>query len=279
MSHLIENKVLMWWMVAPGPKLLSCWCCWPPSTIKVTLQKWQHEIVWPKYRTKWQENVIGPQSGFIPSELKPCYRQFGVDRCTYWESDIAVEKLRRTWKFWFYFSLCENTMGSNDKLNNQHIQFHSSIHTLVGLNENQCPRVRFQQLLYLIWFWRLSRHWKCHGRSIKTNQNSRLPGIWTTGEVHRLLQYCSSHEISKGVMYLSSACCRSSAISTSRTAIVTMSDCRILGGLGRFATVSQPAPTIQPHHRPMLSSERSSTSSNDGSLSSTRCLRYFSLWL
>ena len=66
------------------PKLSSCWYFWPPSTIKVTLQKWQHEIVWPNYRTKWQENTIGPQGGYIPSEWKPRYSQFGVDRYTYW---------------------------------------------------------------------------------------------------------------------------------------------------------------------------------------------------
>ena len=133
MSHLIShvggNKVLMWWMDVHVPKLSPCWYYWPPSTAKVTLQKWQHEVVWPNHRTKWQENAIGSQSGSIMSEWKPRYRRFGVYRHTYWESGIAVEKLRRIWMFWFYLSLCENTMGYKHKLNNQHIQFRSLVHT------------------------------------------------------------------------------------------------------------------------------------------------------
>ena len=150
-----------------GPKLSSCWYFWPPSTIKVTLQKRQHEIVWPNHRVEWQENAIGPQGGCIMSDWKPPYRQFGVDRHAYWESGIAVEKLRRIWKFWLYLSLCENAMGSKHKLSNQHIQFHSLTHTLAGLNENLHPRVQFQQLLYFIWFWRLSQNWKICCKSTK----------------------------------------------------------------------------------------------------------------
>ena len=55
------------------------------------------------------------------------------------------------WKFWFYLSLCDNAMGSKHKLNNQHIHFHFLIHTLAGLNENQYPRVQFQELLHITW--------------------------------------------------------------------------------------------------------------------------------
>ena len=36
------------------------------------------------------------------------------------------------------------------ELNNQHIHFHSLVHTLAGLRENQYPRAQFQELLYLI---------------------------------------------------------------------------------------------------------------------------------
>ena len=156
------------------PKLSSCWYSWPLSAMKVTLRKQQHEIIWPNYRTKWQENAIEPQRGYIPSEWKPSYRQFGVDRYTYWESDVAEEKVRRIWKFWFCLSLCENTMGSKHKLNNQHMQFHSLVHTLAGLDENQHPRVQVQLLLYLIWYWRLSSWRKIYWNSTKPRRNDPL---------------------------------------------------------------------------------------------------------
>ena len=170
------------------PKLSSCWYFWPPSTIKVTLQKCQHDIVWPNHRPNCQKNVIEPQRGYIPSEWKPRYCQFGVDRHTYWESGIAVEKLRRIWKFWFYLSLCDNAMGSKHKLNNQHIHFLSSVHTLAGLNENQHPRLQFQELLYLIWFWRSSHDRKNHGKSTKHPQNDLLTDTQPAEEAHRSLQ-------------------------------------------------------------------------------------------
>ena len=170
------------------PKLSSCWYLWPPSAMKVTLQKWQHDTVWPNYRTKWRGNAIGPQSACIPSEWKARYCQFGVDRYTYWESGIAVEKLRRIWKFWFYLSLCENTIGCQHKPNNQHMHCHSLVHTLAGLNENQHPRVQFQELMYLIWFWRLSQHWKIYCKPTKPQQNDLFTDTQTAGESHRSLQ-------------------------------------------------------------------------------------------
>ena len=153
-------------MDAHWPELSSCWYFWPPSTIKVTLEKWRHDIVWPNYRTKWQENAIGPQSNWMSSERKPRYPRFGVDRHNYWESDIAMEKLWKIWKFCFYLSLCENTMGYKHKPNNRHIQFHSWTHTLAGLNENLRPRVQFQELLHITWYWRLSQHRKINLRQI-----------------------------------------------------------------------------------------------------------------
>ena len=170
------------------PKLSSCWYFWPPSAIKVTLQKWQHDIVWPNHRPNCQKNGIGPQRGYIPSERKACYRRFGVDRYTYWESGIAVEKLRRIWKFWFYLSMCDNAIGSKHKLNNQHIHFHSLVHTLAGLSENQCPRLQFQELFHLIWFWRPSQHREIFGKSTKPQRNDPLAGTQTAEESHRSLQ-------------------------------------------------------------------------------------------
>ena len=170
------------------PKLSSCWYFWPPSTIKVTLQKWQHDIVCPNHRPNCQKNAIGPQRGYMPSERKPCYRRFGVDRHTYWESGIAVEKLRRIWKFWFYLPMCDNAMGSNHKLNNQHIHFHSLVHTLAGLSENQYPRVQFQDLLYITWHWRLSQDWKIYCESTNPQRNDPLTDTQSTEESDRSLQ-------------------------------------------------------------------------------------------
>ena len=170
------------------PKLPSCWYSWPPSTINVTLQKWQQDIVWPKYRTKWQENPIGPQLGYISSEWKPSYRQFGEGWYACGDYDIAVEKLRRIWKFWFYLSLCENAMGCKHKLNNQHMHFHSLAHTLAGLNENLRLSIQFQELLHITWYWRLTQHQKIYGKSTKPQRNDQLADIQTAEESHRSLQ-------------------------------------------------------------------------------------------
>ena len=181
------------------PKLPSCWYFWPPSTTKATLPTWQHDIVWPNYRTKWQENAIGPKSGHILSEMKPFYRGYGLDRYIHWENGFAVEKVRRIWKFWFYLSLCENIMGCKHKLNNQHIQSRSLVHTLAGLNENMRLSIQFQELLHITWCWRLSQHRKMHGKSTKPRRNDPASGTQLAEEAHRLPQYCHGIEISKVV--------------------------------------------------------------------------------
>ena len=170
------------------PKISSCWYSSPPSTIKCTLQKWQHEIIWPKYRSKWQENAIGPQCGCIPSDWKPRYRWFDEGWHTCDDCDVAVEKLRRIWKIWFYLSLCENAMGCKHKLNNQHMHFHSLVHTLSGSNENLRLSIQFQELLHIIWFWRLSQHWKIYCKTTKPQRNDELTDTQTAEESHRSLQ-------------------------------------------------------------------------------------------
>ena len=170
------------------PKLLSCWYFWPPCTIKCALQKWQHEIVWPNYRTKWQKIAIGPQLGYILSDWKPRYRWFDEGWCTCDDYDIAVEKLRRIWKFWFYLSLCENAMGCKHKLNNQHNHFHSLAHILAGLYANHHPGVQVQELLHITWCWRLTQHRKIYHKSTKPQQNDPLADTQTAEEAHRALQ-------------------------------------------------------------------------------------------
>ena len=62
----------------------------------------------------------------------------------------------------FYLSLCENAMGWQHKVDNPHTHFHSLVHTMAGLNENQHLSIQFQQLLLLIWFWRLFHHQKIY---------------------------------------------------------------------------------------------------------------------
>ena len=41
-------------------------------------------------------------------------------------------------------------MDCQHKLSNQHMHFHSLVHTLAGFNENQHLSVQFEDLLYLI---------------------------------------------------------------------------------------------------------------------------------
>ena len=137
---------------------------------------------------QWQENAIGPQGGYILFDWKPHYRQFGVHKHTYWESGIAVEKLRRIWKFWFYLSLCENAMGCKHKLNNQHIHFHFLVHTLAGLKENLLLSIQFQELLHITWYWRLSQHQKIYYKSTKPQQTDLLADTQTAEEPHRSLR-------------------------------------------------------------------------------------------
>ena len=131
------------------------------------LQKLQHDTVWPNYRPNPQIETIECRYIYKQFNWKPRYRRFVVVCCTHGNYDIAVEKLRRIWKFWFYLSMYDNAMGSKHKLNNQHIHFHSLVHILAGLNENQRLPAQYQELLYLIWYWRLSQHWKNYCKSTK----------------------------------------------------------------------------------------------------------------
>ena len=170
------------------PKLSSCWYFDRRNYGNFPPPNHQHDTVWPNYRPNCKKNAIGPQRRYTPSERKPCYRRFGVDRYTYWKSDIAVEKLRRIYKFCFYLLFCENAMGCQHKLNNQHIQFHSLLHTLAGLNENQCPRVQFQELLHIIWLVRLSQHREIYCNSTKPQQNDLLTDTQTAEESYQSLQ-------------------------------------------------------------------------------------------
>ena len=189
-------------MDAHGPKLSSYWWFGPSRRIKFPLQKLPQETVWPNYRPNCEKNTIGHQCGYIPSEWKPRYRWFGLDGHTYWESDIVVEKLRRIWKFWFYCSLCDNTMGSNHKLKNQHLHLNSLVHTLAGLNENLRFSVQHQELLHIIWFWRLSQYRKIYGRCKEPPQNGLFTEAQPAEKPHRPLQYCHGSEISKVVSVL-----------------------------------------------------------------------------
>ena len=126
------------------PKQSSCWYFWPSSAMKVTLQNWQHEIVWPNYRTKWQENTIGPQGGCIPSDGKPFCRQYGLDRYTYWESGIAVEKFRRIRKFLVLLVLVWEYNGLQT-------QTQQSTHTTPLFNTYLGRIERESESLYPIW--------------------------------------------------------------------------------------------------------------------------------
>ena len=128
------------------------------------------------------------QRKYISCVLKSFYRRFGVDLYTYGDCDISVEKLRRIWKFLFSLSLCENSMDCQHKLNNPHMHFHSLLHTLTGLSENQRPSVQFQELLYLIWFWRLSQYRIIYVKSSKHKQKDPLTRTQSAEEAHRSLQ-------------------------------------------------------------------------------------------
>ena len=79
-------------------------------------------------------------------------------------------------------------MGFQHKLNNQHMHFHSLVYTLAGLNENLRLSVEFEELLYLIWFWRLSQHLKIYCKSTKPQQNDPLTDTQPAEEPHRSLQ-------------------------------------------------------------------------------------------
>ena len=90
-------------------------------------------------------------------------------------------------------------MGCQHKLNNPHMHFRSLVHTLAGLNENLRPSVQFQELLYLIKFWRLSQHRNIYVKSTKLAQSGPLADNQHAAEAHRSLQYCHGSEISKVV--------------------------------------------------------------------------------
>ena len=151
-------------------------------------KKVQHEVVWPACRPNCQKNTIRPHQRHIPPERKPCCRRFGVDCCISWESVISMDKLRRIWRFWFYLSSCENSMSCQHHRSNQHMHFPSLLHTLPGLNEYLRLSVQHKQLLYLIWYWRLSQDREKYGRSTKPQQDGRLSDTQPAEAAHWLLQ-------------------------------------------------------------------------------------------
>ena len=187
LSHYIQAEILCWcggWppMIPIQARVRNFE---PPVRQKVALRTHSKDTVSSKYPSKPQKNAIIPQRGYIPSRWKPRYRQFGVDRYTYWENDIAVDKSRRFWRFWFYSSLCKNSMGCQHKLNNQHMHFHSLVHAVAGLNEKQHLSVQLQQLLYLIWIGRWSQSQKTYCKFTWHQWNDPLTDIQTAEEAYR----------------------------------------------------------------------------------------------
>ena len=146
--------------------------------------------------------------------------------------------MRRIWKFWFYLSLCENAMGSKHKLNNQHMHFHSLIHTLAGLNENLRLSIQFQEL-----------HMYCTSTDI-----GALPNTGTFAAkpqspnevIHLMTSKPQKNHIDRSRSIMVAKCqtlCSNfkrkfpskTASWTLRAGVATKSDCRILGVCWRFA--------------------------------------------
>ena len=115
-------------------------------------------------------------------------------------------------------------MACQHKLCNQHMYFHFLPHNLAGLNENQRLSFQFQQLFYLIMFWRLSQYRKIYCESTKLSQIGPLADTQTAEEAHRSLLKCHGSEISKVVMRLILAWFPSIATLTSRIVFVTKFD-------------------------------------------------------
>ena len=243
------------------------------------LHKLQHDTVWPNCRPNPQIDAIELQYVYTLFNWKPHHRHFGVDCCTHGNYDIAVEKLRRTWNFSFCLSFYENTMGYQHKLNNQHIHFHSLVHILAGLNENQRLPVLFQKLLHIIWYWRPSHAVKFPANPQSPNKMIRLPTpnpqkkhaersiSVMVAKYHKLYRY-SKRDFSSN-----------KATSTLRTVFAEKSDSWFLRRYRRFMTIVRSNSIKQPCRRPMRVSNRLISPSNVGNLPFTRLRRYFSLRL
>ena len=200
----------------------------------------QHDTVWPNYRPNPQIDAIKLQYIYALSGLKPRYCQFVVDWYRYGDYDIAVEKLGRLWKIWFYLSLCENATGCQHKLHNPHMHFHSLVHELSGLNENQRLSVVFQELSHIISLWLLSHikkitadRQKPHGRSLLLT----LKPPWRhTDRSHDIM----GRKHQKLYRYSNRSFSSNRARSTLRNGLVTKIDCRFLEGWRPFATFVRP---------------------------------------
>ena len=216
----------------------------------------KYHIVWANYGLNSQMDAIGYQFGCIPSERKPWYRRFGVDWYISEESDNWKEKQARMKKFWFYFSIGENAMGSTLLAHHTHTQFHSLIHTLAGSNEIQHLSVQFQHLLHPSWLLRLPQRPPKDERSKEDTRNQPLAGAQTAEAVYQSLVLGDRKEISKVVMCPIPAWSPSSATLTLRAVFSTSYDSWFLGGCLRFATDVHLNSIKRPHRRSMTTTER-----------------------
>ena len=133
----------------------------------------------------------------MKSHWMPWYRLFGVAWCTCDGRDVWIKKLGTTWKFCFCLSMCENAMGSTLWAHRTHMQFHSLIHTLAGLNEIQHVSVQFQHLLHPSWLLRPPQCTNEDGRSKEASRNKPPTGTQTAEAVHQSLVLGNRKEISK----------------------------------------------------------------------------------
>ena len=147
-------------------------------------------------------------------------------------------------------------MGSTLWEYRRHMQFHSLIHTLAGLNEIQHLLVQFQCLLCLIWFGRISQHLNISGKFTKPQHYHSLPSAQPVSYTYRSPHYCHRREISKVVMCPIPAWFPSSATSTLRAASERHSVLDFLGGHRWFETAVHPNSIKQPHRCSMVTSER-----------------------
>ena len=168
-------------------------------------------------------------------------------------------------------------MVSKHKLNNQHMHFHSLVHTLTGLNENMHPRVQFQELLYLIYIGACPSTGKFTANPQSLNEMIHL---LTPKPQKNYIDRSSSVIVAKYPKLYSNSKRNFSSNNVTlilRTDFAMESDCWILGGWLRFATLVRRNSITLPHRRTTIASNRPISLSKVGNLPFTQLRRCFSV--
>ena len=175
--------------------------------------------------------------------------------------------------------MCENTIGSQHRHHIQHAQFHSLVHPLAGLNENQHLPVYIKNYCTSSDFGACPNTGKF---SVNPQSPNKMVSFLTPNSQKKHINRSSSimgKKFQKLYRYSKRIFPSNRATLILRAVFAANSDCRFFRRHWRFMTVAYANSKPLPYCRSKPPPGRSFKSSKVGNLSSTPCHRYFSLRL